>query len=219
VGTPEQYNPVQTLHEYLQLAEDFEALKMHIARGCGKLPRLFIWVCGHDGIGTIHYCVEQCIGKLRRTRESERALRVITANRPPAPRIRFNGRRVLADVKVVDTRVSGAIDTEATRSFISRALFNRLTRHGQQKQVKGAFRLADSTNRMVKKAQDLPIELGNRKKTITLLTLDEAIGNLLRGIDFLSQCIATLQCGGIITKIGGKKRRQQRKTRTRMHGE
>jgi len=64
---------------------------------------------------------------------------------------------------------------------------------------------------MVSEALDLPIELGKQKKTIFLLTLDEVIGNLQLGIDFLSQCNATLQCGGIITKIRVKKTPQQRK--------
>jgi len=59
------------------------------------------------------------VGELRRTREPERAPRVNTADRPPAKRIRFNARRVLADVKVA---------TGATRSFISRALGNRLSK-------------------------------------------------------------------------------------------
>jgi len=77
--------------------------------------------------------------------------------------------------------------------------------------VEEAVRLADGTNRMVSEALDLPIELGKQKKTIFLLTLDEVIGNLQLGIDFLSQCNATLQCGGIITKIRVKKTPQQRK--------
>jgi len=77
--------------------------------------------------------------------------------------------------------------------------------------VDEAVRLADGTNRMVSEALDLPIELGKQKKTIFLLTLDEVIGNLQLGIDFLSQCNATLQCGGIITKIRVKKTPQQRK--------
>jgi len=83
--------------------------------------------------------------------------------------------------------------------------------------VEEAVRLAGGTNRMVSKAQDLPIELGKQKKTITLLTQDEINGNLHLGIDFLSQFNATLQC--IITKIGVKKTPQQRKRSTMRRGE
>jgi len=67
-------------------------------------------------------------------------------------------------------------------------------------------------------ALDLPIELGNQKKTITLLILEEVIGNLLLGIDFFSQRNATLQCGGIVTKIRGKRICQQRERRIKRHG-
>jgi len=151
---------------------------------------------------------EQRVGNLRRTRGSERVPLVATAGRPPATRIRFNGRRVLSVVKVGETRVSGAIDIGATRTFISRALANKWRR-----QVEEAIRLADGTTRIVSEALDLAIELNNQKKTITLLILDEVIR--LLGIDLLIHCKATIQGGGIITKIGGKRLRQQRERRTK----
>jgi len=59
----------------------------------------------------------------------------------------------------------------------------------------------------------MAIELNNQKKTITLLILDEVIR--LLGIDLLIHCKATIQGGGIITKIGGKRLRQQRERRTK----
>jgi len=126
--------------------------------------------------------------------------------RPSATSIRFNAQRVLPVENIGETRVSEAIDTGATRSFINRALANPLTR------------LADGTTRIVSGALDLPIELGNQKKTITLLILEEVIGNLLLGIDFFSQRNATLQCGGIVTKIRGKRICQQRERRIKRHG-
>ncbi|XP_044315177.1 putative uncharacterized protein DDB_G0286901 [Drosophila rhopaloa] len=45
---------------------------------------------------------------------------------------------------------------------------------------------------------------------MTLLILEEVIGDLLLGIDFLEQCNATLQCGGITARMHRKKRNKNR---------
>jgi len=65
---------------------------------------------------------------------------------------------------------------------------------------------------------DVPTQLGNQTSTTKLLVLDEVIGDLLLGVDFLEQCNATLECRGITARIRKNKRNQRRNKKHKTHG-
>ncbi|XP_070145086.1 uncharacterized protein [Drosophila kikkawai] len=203
---------VQSLQDYLRLTEEFEALGTQYpqqtqARTAGTPNTVLLDM--RKGQHKNNRLLQKIRGKRKRRWETG-GTPSANPDIPPETMIRFDGRKIIAQVKVAGVQVEGIVDTGATRSFISEKLADKLRQYGEVQPTDEVINLADGTTTTATEELRLKIELGERKAEITLLILDDVIGGILLGVDFLAQWDTTLRCGGLTTQLKPQTGKQQK---------
>ncbi|KRK05548.1 uncharacterized protein Dyak_GE28019, partial [Drosophila yakuba] len=117
--------------------------------------------------------------------------------------MRCDGYQIVAQFGIGCRSAKGIIDTGATRSTISRNMFQDLRGEGQWIRINAEISLADGSRRKAIGGFGARVEFGGRRFEITFMILPNVDGGILLGMDFLAGAGSTLRCGGLELEIRG----------------
>uniref|UniRef100_A0A1A9UYT9 CCHC-type domain-containing protein n=1 Tax=Glossina austeni TaxID=7395 RepID=A0A1A9UYT9_GLOAU len=182
----------------------------HYTQHCQNPRILFGWECGRRGILTKDCC--RVNGQIRpqfRGMDIEESPDTYerTPERPESPELRIERSSVIANVTVDGLLIKGVIDTEATRTIIKSNLQDVIPFVSEAPIISTKIRKADGTLRFSHRELVATVRVGETHFQLPLLVLDDVVGDLTLGMDFLIKAQATLVIGERAIQFGSTVKR------------